>query len=338
MPGDSQAIESLWRNCGDADAFVTQPWRTVAIVLLMRQQRLVTLLGTCAVVLALCEVGAMWATRHLKSRSSVPEDVSAAVALTGPGSVLVVGNSLVLHGIDVPAVERAMGSGYTATKVAIIDSGYLDWLYGLASLFDRGSRPDVVVLAISPAQFVADHPPNGNATHWLWTVPNLLRYTLESRPGLTSASDHAVEHFSEFFAIRSRLRQNAKRVIVPGYEGMSRQLFTSLASAPDTIRDEAIAEERLRVLDSACAARRARFVYLLIPTNTPEDRSLERTLERAGEQAGVSVLVPVSNGSVDATWLSDGYHLNSRGAATFSTRAGVALSAELADRRARRMQ
>jgi hypothetical protein len=76
----------------------------------------------------------------------------------------------------------------------------------------------------------------------------------------------------------------------------------------------------------------------LIPTNAAEDRSLERTLVRAGEQAGVPVLMPVSNGAIDATWLADGYHLNAIGASTFSTRAGLALSAELADRRARRMQ
>lgn len=292
-------------------------------------KRILTLLGGCVALLALCEVGATWATARLKSRHGVRDEVKAAVALAGPRSVLVVGNSLVLHGIDVPVVERAMGSGYAATKVAIVDSGYLDWLYGIMSLFDRGSQPDVVVLAISPAQFVADRPPTGTSARMVWTVRNLVRYAVESRPGLTAVSDRMFEHLSEFFAIRSRLRQDARRLIVPGYETMSRQYFISGAGVPDTLHDAAIAEERLRALDSVCAKRRARFVYLLIPTNSADDRALEHTLIAAGERADVAVLVPVSNGALDSTWLLDGYHLNAMGASTFSTRAGVALSAEL---------
>ena len=283
-----------------------------------------------AAALALCELGATWATGRLKSRQSVRDDVRAAVALGGPRSVLVVGNSLVLHGIDVPTVDRAMGTGYTATKLAIVDSGYLDWLYGIMSLFDRGSQPDVVVLAISPAQLVADRPPTGTSARMVWTAPNLVRYALESRPGLTSASDRLFEHLSEFFAIRSRLRQDVRRLLVPGYETMSRKYFLPGSEAPDTVRDQRIAEERLRVLDSVCARHNARFVYLLIPTNTAEDRTVERTLVTAGQHMGVSVLVPISNQALDARWLLDGYHLNEAGAVAFSTRTGVALSAELA--------
>ena len=292
-------------------------------------KRILSLLGTCAALLVLCEVGATWATARLKSRHGVRDEVKAAVALAGPRSVLVVGNSLVLHGIDVPAVERAMGPGYAATKVAIVDSGYLDWLYGIMSLFDRGSRADVVVLAISPAQFVADRPPTGTSARMVWTVPNLMRYAVQSRPGLTAASDRLFEHLSEFFAIRSRLRQDARRLIVPGYESMSRRYFVPGPHTLDPVHDEAIAEERLRALDSVCARHRARFVYLLIPTTSADDRALEHPLMTAGERTDVPVLVPVSNGALDSTWLLDGYHLNATGASTFSARAGVALSAEL---------
>src|SRR5579862_5200859 len=288
------------------------------------------LLGACAGLLVPCEAGATWATARLKSRQTVREDVRAASMVSGPGSVLIVGNSLVLHGIDVPAVERALGTGYAATKLAIVDSGYLDWLYGIMSLFDRGSRPEALVLAISPTQLVENRPPTGTTTRMLWTLPNLARYTEETQPGLTAASDHLLEHFSEFFAIRSRLRQDTRRLIVPGYETMSRQYFVPPADPVDSARDDAMAMERLRVLDSVCAKRRVRFVYLLIPTHTPEDRGLERTLVTAGERAGVPVLVPVSNRALDSQWLLDGYHLNATGASAFSRRAGVALAAELA--------
>lgn len=290
-----------------------------------------TLLGVCVALLALCEGGATWAMGRLKSRQSVPGDVRAASAVGGPRSVLIVGNSLVLHGIDVPAVEQALGTGYAATKLSIVDSGYLDWLYGIMSLFDRGSQPEALVLAISPTQLVEDRPPTGTTARMLWTTPNLVRYALERRPGLTAVSNRLFEHFSEFFAIRSRLRQDARRLLIPGYEAMSRRYFIPAGdSSSDTTHDETIAEARLRTLDSVCAKRRVRFVFLLIPTNTAGDRGLEQTLVAAGERAGVPVLVPVSNGGLDAQWLLDGYHLNANGAYAFSTRAGVALAAELA--------
>ncbi len=295
-------------------------------------KRTLSLLGACVVLLALSEVGATWATAHLRSRRTVREDVRAASTVGGPRSVLIVGNSLVLHGIDVPAVERALGTGYAATKLSIVDSGYLDWLYGILSLFDRGSRPGTLVLAISPTQLVGNRPPTGTAARMLWTTPNLVRYALESGPGLTAVSNRVFEHFSEFFAIRSRLRQDARRLIVPGYDAMARRYFVPAAdsSSPDTAHEGQVASERLRVLDSICVKRGVRFVFLLIPTNTASDRGLEQTLVAAGEQSGVPVLVPVSNGALDAQWLLDGYHLNATGAYAFSTRAGVALAAELA--------
>jgi hypothetical protein len=294
-------------------------------------KRIVSLLGACVALLALCEVGATWATARLKSRQTVRDDVRAASAVGGPRSVLIVGNSLVLHGIDAPAVEQALGTGYAATKLSIVDSGYLDWLYGIMSLFDRGSQPEALVLAISPTQLVEDRPPTGTTARMLWTTPNLVRYALERRPGLTAVSDRIFEHFSEFFAIRSRLRQDARRLIVPGYETMSRRYFApTLDPSSDTTHDERIAAARLSALDSICAKRRVRFVFLLIPTHTVGDRGLEQTLVAAGERAGVPVLVPVSNGALDTQWLLDGYHLNATGAYAFSTRAGVALAAELA--------
>jgi hypothetical protein len=292
--------------------------------------RATVLIAGSITLLAAFEIGAAWTSARLRSRRTVRDDVRAAIALSGPRSVLIVGNSLVLHGIDVPAVEQSMGVGYTATKLAIVDSGYLDWVYGLASLFDRGSQPDAVVLAISPTQLVEDRPPTGAAARMVWTAPNLLRYAMERRPGLTATSDRMFEHLSEFFAVRSRLRNDARRLLIPGYERMARELFVGSEDTRDTARDERVAEERLRTLREECAHAGARFVYLLIPTHTTQDVAVERAMISAGTRTGVPVLAPVPNGALDSRWLLDGYHLNAAGASAFSARAGAALSAELA--------
>ncbi len=298
------------------------------------KNKILIVLGLCAALLVVCEISASWMFAHLRSNLSVRGEIRTAEALRstpgGPRPVLVVGNSLVLHGIDVAAVEQGLGPGYETTKVAIVDSGYEDWLYGVMSLLDRGSRPDAVVLGISPAQLVTDRPPTGTTARFLWTVPNLTRYAIDARPGLTAATDLLFEHVSQFFALRNQVRQDSRRLLVPGYVEMSRDFFVRAPIAPDVHVDAPIAEARLRALSAACAARGVRFVYLLIPTHAPDDADLEATLEDAGQRAGVPVLVPLSNHGLDPAWLLDGYHLNVAGASAFSARAGQALRALLA--------
>jgi hypothetical protein len=293
------------------------------------RRRIAVLLGGCLFLVALLEAGAIWTSRRLASRRDIRDDVRAAAALAGGRSVLVVGNSLVQHGIDIPAVDGTLGAGHSASKLAIVDTGYLDWLYGIMSLFDRGSQPEAIVLALSPTQLVEDRPPTGSAVRMLWTMPNLIRYAIERRPGLTAVSDRLFEHTSAFFANRTRLRLDARQLIVPGYAAMWRAFFTPVSDAPDTVADQRVAEARLKALADVCARHGVRFVFVLMPTNAPADGALERAVSNAGQRVDVAVLVPVSNQGLDPRWLLDGYHMNAAGASAFSVRVGAALSAEL---------
>lgn len=291
--------------------------------------RLRTVLLVCALLALGCEVVSAWMFGHLATNRSVVQETNDALHLSAspgaPRSVLIVGNSLVLHGIDLDAMTATLGPSYVARKEAIVGSGYEDWLYGVLSLLDRGSRPSLIVLGFSPAALVQERTPVGRSAHLVWTTRNLARYTLDHRVGLTDASNLLLQHFSAFFALRDQLRQDARKVIVPGYADMSHDFFDAAPIATSSAVDVPLATARLAELDSLCAARGVRFAYLLIPTRAPDDIRMEPMVVEAGKRASVPVLIPLPNDSLPPSDQLDGYHMNPTGAVAFSSRAGSAL-------------
>lgn len=291
--------------------------------------RLSWVLELCAVLLIGLESASAWMFGHLGANTTTRVETKDAIQLVStagtPHTVLIVGNSLVLHGIDVNAMDSALGPGYEVKKETIVGSGYQDWLYGVPSLLDRGSRPSLIVLGFSPAQLVMDRPPIARTTHLVWTTRNLERYTFNDHVGLTAASNLLLQHFSAFYALRDQLRQDSRKLIVPGYAAMSHDFFDGAPLKPNRTMDIATAAERLAQLDSLCAVRGVRFAYLLMPTRAVDDMAIEPMMIAAGKRAGVPVLVPIPNRELPPEDQLDGYHLNPAGAAVFSVRTGAAL-------------
>src|SRR5579862_3335520 len=287
------------------------------------------ILLVCGLLAIGLEAVSLWMFGHLGANTTVKAETNQAIHLASsartPHTVLIVGNSLVLHGIDEGALDSALGPGWDVKKETIVGSGYQDWLYGVPSLIDRGSRPNLIVLGFSPAQLVMDRPPIARTTRMVWTAGNLERYTMQSHVGLTAASNLLLQHFSAFFALRDQLRQDSRKLIVPGYAAMSHDFFDGAPLRPDSTTDVPVATARLRSLDSACAARGVRFAFLLMPTRAVDDAAIEPMMIEAGKRAGVPVLVPVSNSALPAADQLDGYHLNATGAVMFSQRTGAAL-------------
>jgi hypothetical protein len=292
-------------------------------------RRLRWLLIVCAVLSIGLEIASAWMFTHLGGNRLVRDETAEATGLvsspTTPRTVLIVGNSLVLHGIDLGALDTALGGGYEVKKDAVVGSGYQDWLYGVPSLLDRGSHPGLIVAGFSAASMVVDRPPTGRTARLVWTTRNLARYTADRHIGLTEASNLLLQHFSAFFALRDQLRQDVRKLIVPGYPAMSHELFDGAPVTPDSSVDVQIAAERLAKLDSICAARGVKFAYLLVPTRAIDDLVMEPMMVEAGKRAGVTVLIPVSNRALSAADLLDGYHMNPTGAAAFSLRTGAVL-------------
>src|SRR5260370_34861242 len=76
---------------------------------------------------------------------------------TGPGeppSVLLVGNSLLLHGVELDRLQALTSSRMRIYPIFLEATGYYDWLYGLRRLFRQGARPQVVVVGVGVNYFL----------------------------------------------------------------------------------------------------------------------------------------------------------------------------------------
>ena len=65
-----------------------------------------------------------------------------------PVPVLIVGNSLLLDGVDISALDEKLRPEHRVTRFVVENTSYLDWYYGLRRLFREGARPKVLVLAL----------------------------------------------------------------------------------------------------------------------------------------------------------------------------------------------
>src|SRR5205085_4835258 len=90
----------------------------------------------------------------------------------------------------------------------------------------------------------------------------------------------------------------------------------------------AIANPRLQRLRRLCAAYGAKFIILVPPTPSSEDAVHEMTL--ASRRAGVETLVPVDPAVLPAHYYqADAIHLNSEGAAIFTSALATCLPRQL---------
>src|SRR5215510_412006 len=70
-------------------------------------------------------------------------------------AIMVIGNSLLLEGVNFPQLQQSVGPGYELRRLAVENTAYLDWYYGLRHIFRIGSRPDVVALFLNPIQLTS---------------------------------------------------------------------------------------------------------------------------------------------------------------------------------------
>src|SRR2546429_4133256 len=130
-------------------------------------QAIVLLLALAGCYLGVLELAARLLLPHLsQAQHRIAADYRVARSLPrtwsdGSASVLIVGNSLLVDGIDRADLQRRM-PGYHIALYPVEGTLYLDWYFGLRRLFSEGSRPSLVILAVSVRHVPSDST-NGEA-------------------------------------------------------------------------------------------------------------------------------------------------------------------------------
>jgi hypothetical protein len=292
-------------STSDSDSRRLRPWIFV-------------LLGLIAAFYAATELAAMGFLKWLsKTDQRVREERAAAIhPAAGDPELLLVGNSLLEFGVDVPELTRALAGVYRPQRFMMEASSYLDWYYGLSRLFREEARPRVVVLMLSGRQLLGPSVAGDDFAHYLMDWRDVLHVAGEIGADHTQMTNLLAARISPFYGTRTHIRNRLLTAILPSFGEMTAHLHGPRADLVESEETRMLMLGRVARLDELCRQNGARLMVVVLPTNEEHDGS--SLLQLAGQAAQVEVHVPADYGHYDLSDFRDGFHMSESGSKKFT--------------------
>src|SRR6266851_215411 len=275
----------------------------------------ITLVGICAVLIIALEITSVYLLRHNSAtyaRISRQYDEAVKMRPAGPGeppSVLLVGNSLLLHGVELDRLQALTSSRMRIYPIFLEATGYYDWLYGLRRLFRQGARPQVVVVGVGVNYFLENGVRQDYAAMLFFDARDTLAVASDLHLDRTATSNLLLAHSSTFWDTRSAIRTQILSHVVPHVEDLF-LLVNPRPAIPEGREFEEISIPRLRRLRELCEAHGAKLILLVPPTLSSE--SAVSQMAYSAHMAGVEMSLPVDPAALSEKFYQrDGMHLNS---------------------------
>ena len=253
--------------------------------------------------------------RILRDRAAA-RSIEPHGAGSGPVTVLLVGNSLLLEALDYHVLIKRLSPEIRPVRYTVEQTDYFDWYYALRDLFRRGSRPDAAVLCLDVADLLRSSSEiPGFVANFMIGAPDLLAYARDTNLDNTETSSEVFSHYSWFFAARSRMRTFFLYSVCPECVHL---IHHAIWGKPQFPPDDVVMKtvgERVRALDKVCKQAHVRLILLTPPSL---DRMLNLVAAAAARWEGVEVMTPVRPGVFGENLFRDGYHVNARGASLFT--------------------
>jgi len=287
---------------------------------------MVLLLALAGCYLGALELAARLLLPHLsQAQHRIAADYRVARSLPrtwpdGSASVLIVGNSLLVDGIDRMDLQRRM-PGYHVALYPVEGTLYLDWYFGLRRLFSEGSRPALVVLAVSVRHVLSDSTDGDAFARSMMNMSDLPEVSRAAKLDMMSTSSYFFANLSEWLGTRAWTRDALLEKWLPGAPLLAAHLWTRAAALPVTATH--LAAARLHKMQELCNSYGGGFALLIPPAL--HAGGTESALVAQAARLGVPVLLPFGPGEMPAEAFADGFHLNSQGAARFTERTAVLL-------------
>src|ERR1700704_3634914 len=234
------------------------------------------LAGICAILMIAVEISSIYLLKHHSvtyARVSRQYDEAVKMRPAGPGEppcVLMVGNSLLLHGVELNRLRALTSGSMRIYPIFLEATGYYDWLYGLQRLFREGARPQVVVVGVGVNSFLANSVRQDYVPLMLFDTRDTLDAASDLEMDRTTTSNLLLAHSSVFWDTRSVIRTQILYRAVPH----CKELFLLLKRQPPVPRTaefETIANPRLQRLRRLCESHGAKLIILVPPTPSSED-------------------------------------------------------------------
>jgi hypothetical protein len=290
------------------------------------------LLAICLAVIAGLEMTSVYLLKHFSptyQRISQQREEALKIRNSAPGepaSVLMVGNSLLLHGVKLDRLQAMTSQKMRVYPVFLEATGYYDWFYALRRLFREGARPDVVVVGVGVNYFLENGVRQDYAPMLFWDGRDTISVASDLHMDHTATTNLWLAHVSTFWDTRNAIRLQVLNHLVPHLEDLFSMAIPKPA-IPDGPQLEEITIPRLQKLRELCEAHGAKLI-LLIPPTLSSVHAVD-DMARAAQKVDVDTSVPIDPATVPARYyLPDGMHLNSDGAVMFT----AALAKDLPER------
>jgi len=236
-------------------------------------------------------------------------------------TMLLLGNSLLLEGVDLDSLRTSVAGKYDVHRLVIEQTEYLDLYYVLRKLFRSGSRPHDVVLCLSVPHLIADDNRGEFMARYMDTV-DVAALTRRKGMDATTTSNYFFAHWSDWYASRAEIRKFVLGTILPDARDLATVLGYRPAPKIPIAEIEAKGAPRLLELKELCDQYGSRLT-ILVPPSLREDNV--ESLVKVGDKLGVRVLVPERTSEANRSMFRDGVHLNPAGAQIFTTKLGSEL-------------
>jgi hypothetical protein len=263
----------------------------------------------------------VWSVRYSQVRKTLMSEYGGALDLrpwdsrSNRPTMLLAGNSLLERGVDLDQFQKSLSAVYRIQRLAVSATTYQDWHYILKEIFRRGSRPQYVVLLLSPMQLSGKYPIPALAAVNLYRGSDLGQVASEHLMTLNERVMLYITHSSPFWGGRESIRYWKQRAL-PGYGIALDRQSQGMRKDHSYVRMD---PKRLQDLASLCAQYNSHLVLVIPPTDQPTDAKAAPQVLAAAITTGVPVLLPLQNSSIDRSYYEDDLHLNAKGARLFTS-------------------
>jgi hypothetical protein len=258
---------------------------------------------------------------RIQSRISADLKVARSIRQNSPGqpqTALVVGNSLLLEGVDRESLKRDVAPKYLVDLTPIEGTWFEDWYFGLRRIFAEGARPTFVVFCLSTTQMMSRATDGEYFAYYLMQGSDLFAVKREAGLDNTTTSAYFFAHFSKWLGSRDQIRNWLTRKIMPSLDQLVDHFAPRASPLPPRDRVVDVILPRLIDLNALCDLYGARLVVVIPPSLGADDGSTE--VRTSAARYDIAVLVPLKASEVAASDFRDGFHLNSQGQAKFTPR------------------
>jgi hypothetical protein len=291
------------------------------------------LLGLAVILLGL-ETASPFILTHLSRIERRVENETRDARALGPftadgrPTVLLTGNSLLIEGVQMDALHDTLAPQYEVSRLAIEQTHYLDWYFGIRRLLEQGSHPSVIILSLATDQLASRFTLGESFAHRQMSIRDFPLAVREANLDKTTASTYLFAHWSNWLADKGFIRQDVLILLVPNF----RDLAARIADHGPHVNDPSVllrmAQQRLPELHDLSETYGVKIV-LLVPPTLHQDHSQE--VQELGENSGVPVWVLVSPGEFSRDLFRDGFHLNRQGSQIFTERLADQIRTKIGD-------